>query len=89
MGGRASGERLRRMITRLEVRDRGSAPAAMRARRQADLRASIGVSSRRGWGPGASEKKPRLRLRHDGVRAHPDVGAVWHWSLKRLDYQKT
>jgi len=47
------------------------APAAMRARGHADPRASISVSSRRGWGPAASAKKmisDPARLSHVDAR---------------------
>jgi protein ImuB len=53
------------------------APAAMRARGQGDPRASIGVSSRRGWGPAASEKK----LAH---AANRPVDVFKSWGIRTL-----
>jgi hypothetical protein len=72
-GGKQEGAGLAPRLARRRVDfylvDAGSeeeAPAAMPSRGQVNPRRGISVSSRRGWGPGASEKLDRdeLRRRH-------------------------
>ncbi len=53
------------------------APAAMRARGQGDPGASIGVGSRRGWGPAANEKK-------SAPAANCPVGVFKSWGIRML-----
>ncbi len=38
---------------------------------------------------GSTRVLEKVGMEHVGTAHDPDVGAIWHWSLKRVDYRKT